>query len=546
MLRLRSCIPQLTLLSFLMVHGIGAMAQMRTRGRTPVRTTEQQTAAAMEQARAAGPLALEAWLAEMPKGGDLHSHLSGAVYAETWLRDAEVDHLCIDTQTLSFARKGVALVTEPCGAGTVAASSLAQNQALYDKLVDAFSMRSFVPSTADSGHDHFFATFDHFGGLAESHKPEWVDEVATRAAAQNEQYLELMNTPGAAFAVIGAAKPVAPGTGYAAWRQQLLDAGLGQQAGDIRQQMDEAERVRRRMEHCDAPQPAAACAVEVRYVYQVLRNMPAPAVFAQILLGFEVSAGDLGSPHPHYVGINLVQPEDAQYSMADYTLHMQMIAALRPLYPNVPVTLHAGELAPGLVAPEGLRFHIRQAVEVAGAQRIGHGVDVMHEDSPFDLLKVMAERHVMVEINLTSNDVILGVKGREHPLPLYRKYGVPTALSTDDEGVSRITMTHEYGIAADTFGLTYPELKEMVRNSIEYSFLPGTSLWRNHDYGQMQTVCAADMVAAGEPGVACGALLNGSAKAAEQWELERRFRRFEAAQGAAGFRADGADKLKLP
>jgi adenosine deaminase len=546
MLRLRSCIPQLTLLSFLMVHGIGAMAQMRTRGRTPVRTTEQQTAAAMEQARAAGPLALEAWLAEMPKGGDLHSHLSGAVYAETWLRDAEEDHLCIDTQTLSFARKGVALATEPCGAGSVAASSLAQNQALYDKLVDAFSMRSFVPSTADSSHDHFFATFDHFTGLAESHKPEWVDEVARRAAGQNEQYLELMNTPGAAFAVIGAAKPVAPGTGYAAWRQQLLDAGLGQQAAAIRLQMDETERVRRRMEHCDAPQPAAACAVEVRYVFQVLRNMPAPAVFAQILLGFEVAAGDLGSPHPHYVGINLVQPEDAQYSMADYTLHMQMIAALRPLYPNVPVTLHAGELAPGLVAPEGLHFHIRQAVEVAGAQRIGHGVDVMHEDSPFDLLKVMAERHVMVEINLTSNDVILGVKGREHPLPLYRKYGVPTALSTDDEGVSRITMTHEYWVAADTFGLTYPELKEMARNSIEYSFLPGTSLWRNHDYRQIQTVCAGDVVAAGEPGVACGALLNGSAKAAEQWELERRFRRFEAAQGTAGFRADGADKLKLP
>jgi adenosine deaminase len=550
MLRLRSCIPQLTLLSFLTLHCVSTMAQTRTparsSGRNPAGTAEQQAAAAMERARGAGPLALEAWLAQMPKGGDLHSHLSGAVYAETWLRDAEADHICIDTQTLSFARKGVAVATEPCAAGTVAASSLPQNQALYDKLVDAFSMRSFVPSAADSGHDHFFATFDHFTGLAESHKPEWVDEVAARAAAQNEQYLELMNTPGAAFAVIGAAKPVAPGTGYAAWRQQLLDAGIGQQAAAIRQQMDEAEQVRRRMEHCEAPQPGPACTVEVRYLYQVLRNMPPPAVFAQIVLGFEVAAGDLGSAHPHYVGLNLVQPEDAEYSMADYTMHMQMIAALRPLYPNVPVTLHAGELAPGLVAPEGLRFHIRQAVEMAGAQRIGHGVDVMHEDSPFDLLKVMADRHVLTEINLTSNDVILGVKGREHPLPLYRKYGVPTALSTDDEGVSRITLTHEYWLEADTSGLTYPELKEMARNSLEYSFLPGASLWRDHDYRQMQTVCIGDVVAAGEPGVACGALLSGSAKAAQQWELERRFRRFEAAQGTTAGERGSADKLKLP
>lgn len=533
-----------------MLHCVSTMAQTRiparSSGRTPAGPAEQQAAAAMERARGAGPLALEAWLAQMPKGGDLHSHLSGAVFAETWLRDAEADHICIDTQTLSFARKGVAVATEPCAAGTVAASSLPQNQALYDKLVDAFSMRSFVPSTADSGHDHFFATFDHFTGLAESHKPEWVDEVAARAAAQNEQYLELMNTPGAAFAVIGAAKPVAPGTGYAAWRQQLLDAGIGQQAAAIRQQMDEAEQVRRRMEHCEAPQPGPACTVEVRYLYQVLRNMPPPAVFAQIVLGFEVAAGDLGSPHPHYVGLNLVQPEDAEYSMADYTLHMQMIASLRPLYPNVPVTLHAGELAPGLVAPEGLRFHIRQAVEMAGAQRIGHGVDVMHEDSPFDLLKVMADRHVLTEINLTSNEVILGVKGREHPLPLYRKYGVPTALSTDDEGVSRITMTHEYWLAADTFGLTYPELKEMARNSLEYSFLPGASLWRDHDYRQMQTVCIGDVAAVGEPGVACGALLSGSAKAAQQWELERRFRRFEAAQGTTAGERGSADKLKLP
>ncbi len=413
----------------------------------------------MEQARAAGPLALRAFLARMPKGGDLHSHLAGAVYAETWLHDAETDKVCIDPRTLSFLHNGTALAAEPCPAGTVAASSLPQNQSLYDKLVDAFSMRAFVPSAGNSGHDHFFDSFDRFLGLAESHKPEWVDEVAARAAAQNEQYLELMDTPDAAFTAIAQAKPVPPGTNYATWRQQLLDGGLTQQALAIRHQMDQFEQERRQREHCGTAQPEPACTVEVRYLYQVLRNMPPPAVFAQIVLGFEVAAADLASPHPHYIGINLVQPEDAQYSMADYKLHMQMIAALRQFYPHVPVTLHAGELAPGLVPPEGLRFHIRQAIEIAGAQRIGHGVDVMYEDRPYDLLKTMADRHILVEINLTSNDVILGIQGKDHPLPLYRKFGVPVALSTDDEGVSRIDITHEYEKAADTFGLTYLDLK---------------------------------------------------------------------------------------
>ena len=54
----------------------------------------------------------------------------------------------------------------------------------------------------------------------------------------------------------------------------------------------------------------------------------------------------------------------------------------------------------------------------------------------------MAERNVLVEIALTSNDMILGVSGDDHPLPTYLKYGVPVALATDDEGVSRLSLIH--------------------------------------------------------------------------------------------------------
>lgn len=481
----------------------------------------------MEQARAAGPLALHAFLAGMPKGGDLHNHLAGAVYAETWLHDAETDHICVDPQALDFAHNGTALAVEPCPTGTVAASTLPQNQALYDKLVDSFSMQAFVPSAGKSAHDHFFDSFDRFSGLAESHKPEWVDEVAARAAAQNEQYLELMDTPGAASTVIAQARPVPPGTNYTTWRQLLLDAGLTQQALAARRQMDQFEQQRRQREHCDTAQPEPACTVEVRYLYQVLRFVPPPAVFAQILLGFEIAAADLASPHPHYIGINLVGPEDGEYPMADYTLHMQMIAALRQFYPHVPVTLHAGELAPGLVPPDGLRFHIREAIEIAGAQRIGHGIDVMYEDRPYDLLKTMADRHILVETSLTDNDLILGIRGKDHPLPIYRKFGVPIALSTDDEGVARTDITHQYETAAETFDLSYLDLKQFARNSIEYSFLPGLSLWTNHDYRRPQPACAAVLAREGTPDTACSAFLANSPKAQQQWELEQRFHRFE-------------------
>jgi adenosine deaminase len=206
--------------------------------------------------------------------------------------------------------------------------------------------------------------------------------------------------------------------------------------------------------------------------------------------------------------------------MADYALHMKIVGFLHGLYPKIHISLHAGELAPGLVTPEGLCCHIRLAVEGAHAERIGHGVDVMHEDRPYDLLKEMAAKHVMVEINLTSNDGILGVTGKDHPFPVYRKYHVPVALSTDDEGVSRIDLTHEYVRAAETYGLSYTDLKQMVRTGLEHNFLMGASLWREADaFTRTATGCAADSAGAAKPSPACAAFLQSSEKAQQQWEL---------------------------
>jgi len=84
------------------------------------------------------------------------------------------------------------------------------------------------------------------------------------------------------------------------------------------------------------------------------------------------------------------------------------------------------------VPPEALRFHIRESVGMGHASRIGHGAGVMYEDDPVALLREMAAKKVLVEIALSSNDLILGVKGRQHPLRAYLQYGVPVALVTDD------------------------------------------------------------------------------------------------------------------
>jgi adenosine deaminase len=419
-----------------------------------------------------------------------------------------------------------------CGEGKVPAAKAFADQNLYDALIDAFSMRSFVPSAGVSGHDHFFDAFAKFSGTAARHSGELLDEVATRAASQNEQYLELMETPDFSHTA-QIAKEIGWRDDLSQLRAELLARGLRDDIAVARSGRDEAEASRRVREHCGEPQETPACKITIRYLYQILRGFPKEQVFAQTLLGFEVVSAD-----PRFVGINYVMPEDGETSMADYVLHMKIVGFLHALYPKVHISLHAGELAPGLVTPEGLCCHIRLAVEEAHAERVGHGVDVMYEDRPYELLKEMGAKHVMVEINLTSNDVILGVKDKDHPLPIYRKYHVPVALSTDDEGVSRIDMTHEYVRGVETYGLSYAELKQMVRAGLEHNFLPGVSLWREPDnFTRVAAACAQDTPGTaksfgvnprGEPSASCGAFLKSSEKAQQQWELERRFREFEA------------------
>ena len=153
----------------------------------------------------------------------------------------------------------------------------------------------------------------------------------------------------------------------------------------------------------------------------------------------------------------------------------------------------------------------------------------MQEDDPKGLLKEMAKKHVMIEINLSSNEAILGVKGANHPFPVYFAANVPVALSTDDEGVSRIDLTNEYVRAALDYKLTYRNLKRLARTGMEHSFLPGASLWAwPDDFEAPAKPCEGDTMGGDTPSAACQAFLNGSEKAAAQWELERRFRAFEA------------------
>jgi hypothetical protein len=459
------------------------------------------------------PGELYAFLLKMPKGGDLHVHLGGAVYAETYLRAAAEDGLCIDLRAHAMVAAAASGASR-CGENGVEAARAQSDNALANAMIDSLSMRNFVPGR-ESGHDHFFAAFAKFGTYKPQDRGEFIAELVRRAAEQNESYLELMTLNGASANALGSR--VGFSEDFEATKEKLMAAGLAQVVDGMRSNADDLDRSFRGALGCDAQPDSPACRVVVHHLYQVFRESPKEQVFAQVLAGFMIASLD-----PGVVGINFVQPEDGVTSMRDYHVQMRMVEYAHGLYPKVHITLHAGELASGLVPPAGLRFHVREAVELGHAERIGHGVDVMYEKDAAGLLELMKQRRVMVEINLTSNDLILGVRSKEHPFPVYRKHGVPVAISTDDEGVSRTHLTQEFQRAVLDYELSYADVKEMVRNSLEYSFIPGASYWRDAKYQAPASACLA-----GTQTKACQEFVRANEKARLQLDLEERFRAFE-------------------
>lgn len=481
-------------------------------------TYEARTARHLNAVRS-DPARLRAFLKAMPKGADLHNHLSGAVPTETLIGFAREDALCIDMQTLT-AMPAPAQTAQTCPLGQRPATDSATDPVFFRQILQAWSMEGFQPG-AVSGHDHFFATFGKFG-LATARKGDMLAAVAQINAEHNVRYLEtLVSRQGDAVRALATTVGFDPD--FATLRTALLEGGMGPIVAAAGRETDADITRYRRLLRCGTPRARAGCRVTVRFDYQVGRATRPEIVFTNLLLGFELQRTD-----PRYVGVNLVQPEDDPVALRDYTLHMRMIRYLRSVYPAAHVTLHAGELVPGLVAEPDLRFHVRQAVQIAGADRIGHGVDVLGETGSRLLLAQMARRHVLVEVPLTSNRQILGVAGAAHPFMRLMRAGVPVALATDDPAVSRIDITHEYAYAAAEYRLGYRVLKGLSRASLEYAFLPGVSLWRSRDGYRRTAACARDV-----PGAprrrsrACNALLRGSLKATQQWRLEVSLRAFE-------------------
>lgn len=455
------------------------------------------------------PNALYAFLKKMPKGGELHYHLAGGAYPEIMLALAAKGDFCLDKESLAMAPS-----TTVCEG--IKSSDLEQNPSIYEQTVRAWSMKYFVAGE-ESGHDHFFASFGKFMPVLITYSPELLADVMTIAANQNEQYLEIMILPDNAKSTGFAQGPIEPEQ-FSVTKAKLL-ANKDFQA-NIEYTITESGRLLEKAREslgCDKAPLQEACRLTVKFQYYTLREQPLENLFAQAVNGFAAA-----SLSKDIVAVNLVQPEDGLISLRDYHKQMEVFKFLHEQYPQVHISLHAGELAPSAVMPHDLRFHIQDAIMTGQAERIGHGVDIAYENNPEIILEEMKKRGTAVEINLISNKEILNISGKEHPLNYYLAHNIPLVLSTDDEGILRTDLTRQYVEAALNHQVDYPTLKMLSRNVLSYSFLPGKSLWADAEKAELISSCK-DINSQ-----SCLEFVKDSEKAELQRRLENKFIAFEA------------------
>lgn len=402
---------------------------------------------------------LNLFFTQMPKGGDLHHHYTGTIYAETYLDWVNQKGWYIDKCTFGIVKKRK---NKRCD---ITVQALLEDDALYRKLLTLWSDKDYGNHFHDQPppDSNFFNTFGYFGDVSDEYMDIGLNIIKQRALKENVVYIETM------LSRIGAKSSDYFDSVKTKQLNQLLREAKSQQS--VNKLLEQIATVLIG-ERFGASVNEFISMVEknhrgidshnfvMRYQTYASRTSEPIQVFVDLLSGYLAAKNS-----PLIVGVNIVAPENNFVALADYTLHMRMFNYLHNKYPKVNRSLHAGELTLGMVRPKDLTFHIEEARYIAQAQRIGHGVDLPYEQHSVELLEDLKENAV-IEINLTSNEFILGVKNNEHPYLIYSSYGVPLVISTDDSGVSRNNLSHEYRLLATRYKPSYKRIKEYVYNSM--------------------------------------------------------------------------------
>ncbi len=380
------------------------------------------------------------FLTAMPKGGDLHNHITGAVHSEWFWQlalDAEKDGYKYYTKTkinnCKFASNeygGDAYLllfkTIPEYALNMLPECEQVEYQAVDELDGALKQQWLDSMRLDQSHEgraeFFEALWPRVGGMLTN--PHLVaDLLVMNMQAFGEEGLVYLEV-------------------------QIPVHGFRDSSGERITPETVADIYRARLRDDDAQ----ATGVEVRFQLAILRFMPQAEDFLRIVYKF-VAEQDL------FVGVNMVGREDNDKG---YPLRfLPTLRELRQSIGDVSLSIHAGEV-------DEPNAHVRDTL-LLGADRIGHGVNLITDP---DTMLLMRHGPYLVEINLISNLLLEYVSDySQHPFPEYLRTDIPVALSTDDRGMWDSTMTDEFFVAVKEFDVTWNEIRKLTRNSIAYAFI---------------------------------------------------------------------------
>jgi adenosine deaminase CECR1 len=390
----------------------------------------------------ATPVQLYRFLYALPKGGDLHNHLTGAVRSE-WFWDA----------AMAAQQRGYTYYTRvriencaPYGHDEFGASKAL----LLFKIIQA--------STFDKLDACGKSEFKRLQDLDAREKEAWLNSMRLDAPyeGRNEFFdaiwariIDMLRNPYLICDIL-LRNMQAFGKEGLVYLETQQGAENAVHPDGTPFSVDEVVGIYRA---CLASPAAKATGVEVRFQNALLRYTPDAEQHLRTLYAITDRYRDL------YVGVNMVGREDNDKG---YPLRfLPVLRELRHQYPDIHLSIHAGEV-------DEPNFHVRDTL-LLGAQRIGHGVNLITDP---DTMVRMRYGPFLVEINLISNLLLEYVKDySQHPFPEYLRTGIPVALSTDDRGMWDSNLSDEFYVAVKEFNLSWEEIVKLGRNSLQYAFV---------------------------------------------------------------------------
>jgi adenosine deaminase CECR1 len=391
------------------------------------RFQEIKKAAAKEQ--------LYAFLYDLPKGGDLHHHMTLSYLPEMWY----------------------AAATDPKRNGGNAYYTRTRIDNCPDSDEPVLLYRTIQQSTYDRLSECRRKEYKPLAGLAPGLRAEWLSAMRLdRPGEGRNEFFEvtaprlgdLLRDPNV---VTGLLVDNMKRFGAEGVRYIEAQAGAGGFRDSTGKPLDEERGIELLRAALDSPE-ARATGVAVRFQAVILRYAPGAEAALERAFSFVDRHRDL------WVGVNLAGREDNDKGFA--LRFLDTFRKLRRTYSGIRLSIHGGEVdSPGR--------NVRDTL-LLGATRIGHGTNLISDP---DTMLLMRSSGYLVEVCLVSNRLLEYTPDlSKHPFPEYLRFGIPVCLNTDDSGVWDSNMTDEYYSAVTHFDLTWDEIRTMGRSSLVYSF----------------------------------------------------------------------------